>query len=730
MATEGLFDIVLQDATLTNPGAVFDNEWVKSTFIITDRDLGIDSGSTELQYEKWIRINRYSTSATHKFTSTSPGMSYGVNPKPQFTRYCDIRDKGRLPNRPDINPTTTGHPQGLGMGGYYSEAIDDNQQRIFFRFGVPQYMPLPIWLIKSFDIHKTVLQGRGIITSTFLTAINVVTKFFALSAAFPLAITMYALGIIVDNSRFYSVKDTMYTYWATVDNILNSLVARRTMMPYILQDYTYKLQKPVGTQEAVSSTFINSISKLIPDIVDEKTGRISIYAIALRAQATFNSIKYQELQANKSAKLSNNISSFYDIEGVDVTSNMAATNATNPAGGILNYLFNYAHAIIMDGNPDNTVNTEQDAENASLKDVFSYNETMTDADGNILNLSLDSNDPNNSIDNQIQSNINTKASRLEKYQEYMLAELTEGAMFAVFNVENTGSVGESFSSSFGSNPIETTFNSISAKARNIGSMVSSATNIPIVGDALKLAKDAMATVLSNATLGIANPLLALAYGVNVSMPKVWESSSASLPRASYKIKLISPYGNPYSQLFNIYMPLAMLLAGALPRSTGNSTYMSPFFCQLFDRGRVNIQLGMIDSLQLTRGTANLPFNRTGHANAIDVDLTVANMDEVVSVDVTSNNVLSNAIAALDPNFSDTPFTTYINTLASVDVYSQTYRFQMLRLKLAERMMAVNAVINPDPAAFGAMTVNAIPFGQLLKNVLGDNTQALQNLNNF
>lgn len=730
MANEGLFDIVLQDATLTNPSAVFDNEWVKSTFIITDRDLGIDSGSTELQYEKWIRTNRYSTSATHKFTSTSPGMSYGVNPKPQFTRYCDIRDKGRLPNRPNITVTTNNHPQGLGMGGYYSEAIDDNQQRIFFRFGVPQYMPLPIWLVKSFDIHKTILQGRGIITSTFLSAIDVVTKFFALSAAFPLAITMYALGILIDNSRFYSVKDTMYTYWATVDNIMNSLVARRTMMPYILQDYTYKLNKAVGTQEKVTSTFVNSISQLIPDIVDPDTGRISVYAIALRAQAAFNSIKYQELQANKNASLSNDINSFYDIEGVDVTSNMAATNATNPRGGILNYLFDKAHKFLMADNPDNNADSSLNPQSSSIQDYFNYNESMTDENGNVLNLSLDDTDPNNSIDAQLESNVNKKASRLLKYQEYMLAELTEGAMFAVFNVENTGSVGESFSSSFGANPIETTFNSISAKARNIGSMVSSATSIPIIGDAIKLAQDTFATVLSNATLGIANPLLALAYGVNVSMPKVWESSSASLPRASYKIKLISPYGNPYSQLFNIYLPLSMLLAGSLPRSTGNSTYMSPFFCQLFDRGRVNIQLGMIDSLQLTRGTANLPFNRTGHANAIDVDLTVANMDEIVSVDVTSNNVISNAIAALDPNFSDTPFTTYINTLASVDVYTQTYRFQMLRLKLAERMMAVNAIINPDPAAFGAMTVNAIPFGQLLKNILGDNTQALQNLNNF
>jgi hypothetical protein len=215
----------------------------------------------------------------------------------------------------------------------------------------------------------------------------------------------------------------------------------------------------------------------------------------------------------------------------------------------------------------------------------------------------------------------------------MMSELSEGAAFAVFNVEYTGSIGESFSNSFGSNPLESTFNSISSKARNLTDLMSSAANIPVVGDAMKFAADAGAKILSEASFGLANPLLALAYGVNITMPKVWESSSATLPRASYKMKLISPYGNSYSQFFNIYLPMAMILAGSLPRSTGATSYTYPFFCQLFDRGRTNIQLGMIESVSFTRGTSNLGFSRAGHPNAIDVDLSIANLDEMIAVDV-------------------------------------------------------------------------------------------------
>lgn len=726
-------DVLFKDPRTEDTSAFFDSEWVKSTFIITDRDL---STGNETSYERWIKKNRYSTSASHKFSSTSPGMSLGVNPKPQFTRYCDPRNKGRLPNRPDVTTGTVSSPTGLGMGDYYSMAIDDNQQRVFFRFGVPSYMFLPIWIAKAFDINKTVLQSRGTITSTFIQMVDVTSKVFVLFAAPLLTLAMVAVKVIVANSRFYSLKPTMYIYWATVENTLNALVARRTMLPYILKDYTYKLENTVGNEERISSEFVNSISSYIPDIVDPNTGRISVFGIALRAQAAYNSIKIDEIkqreqniQAAALRPLDNDNMPASEERLMHVTRNLSNTNTANPQGGIVSYLFKKAHSILMAGNQDEDVEG-LDEKNATTKSVIGYNEIYTDENGKQIDISLDQNNPNDSVDARIASNVNKKKAKLAKYGEYVLAELSEGTAFAVFNVEATGSVSESFSSSFGANPIESTFNSISAKARNLGSLLSGVADIPIVGDAMKLAADAGAVMVSNATFGFANPLLALAYGVNVSMPKVWESSSASLPSSSYKMRLISPYGNAYSQLFSIYMPLSMALAAAMPRSTGASTYTSPFFCQSFDKGRNNIGLGMWDRLTITRGTSNLAFTRAGHPNAIDIDFSVASLDEIVALDIVSNGVMTSAIEALDPDLSDSPFISYMNTIAAVDVYTQAFRVPMLRLKLAERYMKIKSVINPDPAAFASMTVETVPFGGLVRDLLGDPQAALQALNTY
>lgn len=730
------FHVKLKTSRENNPTANFDNEWLKSTFVISDTPA---DGDVDSNYLNFIKRNRYMSTASHKFASTSPGMSLGVNPKPQFTRYCDIRDRGRVTSRDlhvsvgrgstDEAMMARTHKFGLGLGGYYSDAFDDTQQRIFFRFGVPSYMPLPIWIAKAFDIDKAVLQGRGTITSNFLGAVSLVASFLAFVAAPALFIGMTLLSAISSSLRFFSVRSTMYTYWATVETIMNSMVARRTMLGSIGQEYSYKLTTSIGTPPRVDAKFLASIHSYIPDLVNGETGRVSIFALALRGQTVYNRIKHAEMRADEAAGRSG-AGATMETGIENITSNVAFTPVNSKGGSWTNSLFMTASKLLMSGNNEEPVSKEA-TENPATTGVIRYSPEFTDPDGAQTNISLDPNVPEDNVDKRIATNAAAKAGWFSKYSEYLLAELSDGAAFAIFNVEATGSVGESFSSGFGSNPIESTFNSFSAKARNLGSLLNGLKDIPLVGSAVELAADSMAVVLSKSTNGLVNPLLALAYGVNVSMPKVWESSSASMPKSNYKIKLVSPYGNAYSQLFNIYMPLAMLLAGSLPRSTGASSYNSPFFCELYDKGRSNIQVGMISNLSITRGTSNLAFTKAGHPNAIDVDISVDNLDEIVSVDVTASGVISKYVQELKNAVNaDTPFVGYMNTIAAVDVYTLAFQMPRLRLKMAESYMNLKSIVNPDPAAFAFMTVGNMPFSSLLKLATRDSAAALQDLNTF
>lgn len=715
--------------------SILDSGWLKSTFIIKDSDL-VDGD----EYAKFVRTNRYYTTADSKFTSTAPGMSMAVNPTPQFTRYADIRSPGKLNSRPgdslgrgsygsDLDVKTTGAQSGfgLGMGHYYSEAIDDNQQRIYLRFGVPTYTNLLYWMTRSFDIDKAIMQNRGIITSVFLEAVGVVATVFAIAAAPLFAGVALLIGGFIDNSRFYGFKDTMYIYWSTVETIMNAMVARRTLAPAVLPDFSFAIDNKMNRDQKVDTTFLNNINDVMPGLVDPETGRISVFTIALKSQAAYNKMLLEDLERSKTEDIGQDFSGYADKgkgshDGYFHHSDGKATWFTQ------RIFANAAKLLGVTPEKEASMNTTA-AENDTIDNIVEMDPMSLDIDGNPLTLNLDPNNPEDTVDARIQANAKEKAPTMTRYKEYTLAALTDGGMFAVFNVNNTGSVGESFSNSTTNNPMETSFNSLSSKARNITNIMKSATDFPIVGEMIDLAGDTLSTIASKASFGLANPILALAYGVNISMPKIWDSSAASLPRAAYSFKLISPYGNAYSQLFNIYMPLAMLLAGSLPRSTGSSSYAAPFLCQLFDRGRVNIHLGVIDSLSITRGTSNLPFSRAGHPNAIDVDISVANLDEIIAVDVTQNGVVSRALKALSPNFADTPLTTYLNTITGVDVFTQIYRVPMMRLKLAERAMAIKAVTNPDPAAMGAFTVENTPFARLYRSVTGGGAQAMDQLMN-
>lgn len=704
--------------------STFDREWMKSSFILKDEDIVIGD-----EYSQWVKKNRYISSADFKFTSTAPGMNMAVNPKPQFTRYADIRVPGKVKGRPELCSVDQSPNQyGLGMGRYYSEAIDDNAQRIYLRFGVPKYIPLFFWIYKSFDIDKVVLQNRGVITSSIITGIGIVAKVFAIVAAPLLAFSIFAANVIIQSSRFYSVRETMYVYWSVVENILNQMVARRTMIPHVLQDFTFRLDSRIGTQQKPTEEFIRGIDALLPGVVHPETGRISVFAIALKAQSEFNKMKRADVERNANRTLASDFTGY--PENGSTTHDTYFTNRQGEESFFTKYLFRKAYDLLISGNKDQKVNLEKgtDGNNTTNQaSLISFDPTLTNENGDILDITTDPNNPQDSVEARVIANAKRKKEGWGKYREYIMAELTEGGAFAVFNVEYTGSIGESFSNSFGSNPIESTFNSISANARNLTNLMSSALSIPVVGDAMKFAADTGAKILSEVSFGLANPLLALAYGVNITMPKVWESSAATLPRANYKLKLISPYGNAYSQLFNIYLPMAMILAGSLPRSTGATSYTYPFFCQLFDRGRTNIQLGMIESVSFTRGTSNLGFSRAGHPNAIDVDLSIANLDEIIAVDVSQAGFISKAFDALSPDFSDSPFVSYLNSITAVDVYTQIYRIPMLRLKLAERIATLKSVINPDPAAFAAFTVQNFPGAGFARKFLRDNARALDNL---
>ena len=262
------------------------------------------------------------------------------------------------------------------------------------------------------------------------------------------------------------------------------------------------------------------------------------------------------------------------------------------------------------------------------------------------------------------------------------AELDDGSAFVTFRVNYTGSVSESFSNSVTESGIQSTINSASAQSRNMRFSLSDG-NVDQFG-IIKTITDAAVGLMNGAlsTLGLEGISKALMGNCFVDVPKHWDSSSVSLPRSNYTVSLVSPYGNPLSRMLHIDIPLAMLLAAALPLSTGKQTYTSPFICELYDQGRCQTRMGMIDTLTITRGTGNLGWNNQHQLLALEVNFSVVDLSNVMHMPIKEGFSLDIQEALFD---EDTIFSDYMAILSGLGIADQIYAGRKLRLRFATAM---------------------------------------------
>lgn len=652
---------------------LLDKDWVKIAFMVPDSDIG-DSVDV---------VNRYYTTASAKFTDTRLGCSIGVNPKPQWTRYCDPPNPGRMAGRDAVTISSTSG--NFGMGDAYSEGLDDPAQKIFMRFGVPQFNSLLGFLNKAFSRDLTILARTGRAPSAFYNLSKLVGT--ALSAiAFPaLTVTVYtgrAVAWMINRptSKFFTLKPTMYLYWNTVQNLVINHAVNTGLIKKVM-DTTE--QQRLGRPYIIDDTQLAALNNLFPDTMF-KNGTFDILSMVTKAQRLAN--QQFEYDYNRLGR-----DSATDFEGYlkrDMTGDGSHTTAVSDKRGepTLSAMFNN---MMMMGKYYTVENGE---------DYMTEVDPRTDKDGEPSKEGLGS----------------VLMDHINSMRNYADAEFRDGAEYAVFQVEHTGSMQESFGSSYGESQISQKLNDISSTFKQARFSLAEGN---ILGSVFETAKNAVSDIaigtLDGVTMGFAGLAAGLGGSGYIDIPKHWESSNANLPRGQYTFKLISPYNNPVSRMMDIWIPFYMLLAGAMPRSVGKQSYTSPFYCQLFDRGRVQSRLAAIESISITRGTSNLQFDLWGQCLAIDVSITVVDLSTIMHMPVSSGELL-NYDTTMD---EDNILADYLNVLAGMDIYSQIYPIPRAQLQFTKELAKAKYKAT-SPAFHTAMFKNAITDGFINDITLG------------
>ena len=658
-----------------------DVDWVKQSFLTP-----FDDETGKIQLKPQDDLNRRFSSATLKYTDSSIGGNICINPPPQFTRYADVRNPGLhaqqntwindnkskrtigdVPMYVDVGMSKSGFVN-YGMGNYFSEAIDDNNQNIHLRFGYATYNSLTSFLTGFYSSGMASIARAGRFQDNPIMALFRVTGNLIGLALMPIFLVPMAVMFVgaaakrlmgIPTTKFYYIKPAMHIYWAAVTDLVNQFSTLTGLTNNIETKQSQNvLAKGDGINVNGSGKLTTVVAKFMPDEMMLPSGLIDVRAIASRS-------KRMEMRFND--ELSRIMTSTTNQNNrYDEAIKQAFFNVRN--GSVKREASKNVETSLMDwamGWFGGSTSTSKD--DSGIEQDFRASKEL-----------IDPKDPDKGF--------TTKAKEYaQKATEMFIAQTADGADWVTFRVDYTGSTQESFDSSTAQSGLASTINSMSSSKRELRMNLADGNIIPGMESIL----GAVSQVVGGAAQVLQlDGIAALAGSAFVDIPEHWDNSHARLPSNTYTMRLVSPYGNPVSMMFNIYIPLACLLAGALPLATGAQSYTSPFLCQLHDRGRNFIRLGIIDSLSISRGVSNLGFTREGQALAIDISFSVKNLSSVVSMPIRPGFSLIEPLSGLLDD--DTAFSDYMMAMCGVPLTDFIYGFSSMKYRADKQINDFNS----------------------------------------
>ena len=620
-----------------------DKDWVRELFVVGQDQLD----GLSLDERNW-------STSDYKFNDTGMGGSIVINPLPQPSPWTD----------PITNPVFIKYNRD-GMGQYFSETFDDNYRIVTFRFGTMAFTSFLGFLFNMYHPGAAALVNKGRVHEIIF-QIGRIIGFGASLVAWPLH-AMALLGQAVmfmsrkPTSRYAYLKPGMTQYWGAAQTLLNHFMVNLGLTGNAKEWKDYSASDTgIESFYAPDTNERKAAAKAFPDLYGENSVQkfindtpgsyLDIIAVANRGQRlAIERRKTVEKFIGEGGNLLGMLEAMY-------------RGQKSHAGASLAKLYSlWKNASIY--NPDSATGGVVGSSigvGLGLGEQAQQQAPTTDENGNPVpapppapeqtpsteGANAPSAVTNDSADAPGVSELDGNTS--PGLADYFLAEMEEGSAFVSFRVDDTGPVSETFSNSYRASELAEKINSTAASARstyfnlaggNIGD--SAVANIveSVVGGLKSLAEGVVTGI------GLEGLLIAGGGGM-VTMPKYWESSEVSLPKASYSFTLTSRYANRRSALQDIYMPLACILAGAMSQAVGKHAYSAPFYCEFYDRGRMQSRFAAIDSLTITRGDGTVGFTPEGLLMSCTVSFTLATMEEHVSMPLSEKFSFTESLTSL------------------------------------------------------------------------------------
>lgn len=627
-----------------------------------------------------ITKRRYYTTSARKFVDTSWGGHFAVNPFPQFTRNCDVNHTSLYTGNRVMRDN---YGDFGGVGRWWSEVLDDNQQEIHIRAGVVRYNSMFTFFTNFYNVEASILSRRGKATSIFY-SLGKAAGYVGSIMLQPFILGAEAINFFLSTPRtkFYYLSPAMHMYWQAVSAMMNTYMVNVGLTSFYDpgdNNYTRKdYYDPIVSQYNEVAN-LNEQQRIFGskfgDRIVTRNGAIDVFALSTRAQRLGQEYRKRVNKLLDDSFSGMNKDNRDEILNEFIEDKLDSLIGDLPGPGAINEKI--AEKVAAGGTEESSI--DKDASYLDMYMAYQMSTSYGSEDKEAIGLldsasdqSPNSNDfyPNTApTDNSIVSAMFTENSQNRPDTSYSIdstageamgsarhdvsgqrggkqynsplsyfkelgnsfrGNMEMGAEFVTFRINHTSTHSESFSNTSGESSLMETINSNSSAARSARFNLAGGNIGGPLGFALNAIEETVAGMLDSAKLG---GLMALGGTAFVDIQKVYQNSSADMMTTSLTIPLRAWSADLWTITKDIAYPLFCILALGMPKSTGNRSYDEPFLIETFLRGRSQIREGRVRSVSITRGTGDIGWTKDGHALGIDVNVEIEDMSGVVGVPI-------------------------------------------------------------------------------------------------
>lgn len=272
--------------------------------------------------------------------------------------------------------------------------------------------------------------------------------------------------------------------------------------------------------------------------------------------------------------------------------------------------------------------------------------------------------------------IHTVKTMGEGFWKAVGTTLLDANQFIAFRIEKgSDNASETFSNTLQESQLQQRLNEAVASNRSVDRSLAAQSKGALAwvteqANRIKAFRDNVAALFTGGASGIGQFVAYHASGNGYyDLPQQWAGSNYSRS-ANINIRLRSKTGgDPVSIFTSIMVPLACLMAAAMPRAGGNASYVSPFILRAWCRGMFNIPAGIVQSMTISRGDSEYGWSITKQPTVVNVSMQIADLSPILFLSLAGSGGLMELFS------NNSKLLDYLATLSGIGTKQRAYLMQ-------------------------------------------------------